>query len=128
MTKTPVRIALGDDEFPDTSTDEVESFVVCGPIFGRDWKVLQNLNIYTALAAGDDATRYSRLIADAIHPDDRAEFLDLLQRQKKMDPEKFLMLANKLIEAASGGNPTTSSSASSGGTPKRAAVRRSAAR
>jgi hypothetical protein len=126
MPKTPVRIDLG-DEFPDTSNDDIDEFVIAGPIFGRDWRVLQNVNIYTALASSDDPTRYSRIIADAIHPDDRAEFLELLQRQRNMGAEKFLGLANKLIEAASG-NPTTSSSGSSPGTPRKAVARRSVAR
>lgn len=128
MTKTPITIDLDEDEFPDTSNDEITDVVLVGPIFGRKWKVLQDLNIYTALASSDDPSRYSRIIADAIHPDERSDFLELLQRQRGMSNEKFLALVNKLVEAASGGNPTSSSTGSSGGTPRKAAARRSAAR
>ena len=123
MPKTS-RIDLA-DRFPDTSTVEVP-FVVVGPIFGRDWKVLQDINSFTALDADNDAANYAQLLSNAIHEDDKAEFLRMLKSQRQMDAPKLMELLNAILEAASG-NPTPSSSGSGTGTAKRAAVRRSAA-
>jgi hypothetical protein len=123
--KTPTRIALSDDEFPDTSNADVPSVSV-GPIFGRDWRILQDANIYAVIDVENNPAGIAVVIANAIHPDERADFTKLLKSQRHMDVDKLFALFNKIVEVASG-NPTNSSSASSPGTAKKAAVRRSVA-
>jgi len=125
VAKTSTRIALSDDEFPDMSNAEVPSVTV-GPIFGRDWRILQDANIYAIIDVENHPEGIAVVIAYAIHPDERADFTKLLKNQRNLDADKLFALFNKIVEVASG-NPTTSSPASSPGTAKKVAVRRSAA-
>lgn len=120
---TPKRFDLG-DAFPDTSTDEVKDYVIVGPMWGNDWRVLTNVNLFTALAADDNPAKYAKLVSKAIHPDDRTAFLEKLEDQTNLDePSELLRIINTIVGAASG-NPPTSPSVSSTGTRRKAAAQR----
>lgn len=126
MARTPQRIDLG-DAFPDTS-DDVGEYVIVGPLWGLDFRVLKGFNLFSGLRADSDPSVYTKLVTNAIHPEDQADFLKLIDKQRNLDdPQKFMELVNVIVGAASG-NPQISSGASSAGTPKKAAARRSAAR
>jgi hypothetical protein len=127
MAKTPQRVDTGSD-FPDTSEDPVGEYVVVGPIWGKDWRILTGVNLFSALNAEMNPSEYALMISDAIHPDDRVEFLAKLRKQRNLDdPMELMKLVNTILGAASG-NPTTSSGVSSATTPRKAAASRSGAR
>lgn len=126
MPRNPQRIDLG-DAFPDTSNN-VGEFVTIGPMWGLEFRVLKGFNLFSGLRAGDDVSVYTKLVVNAIHPDDQLAFLNTIDKQRNLDdPEEFMKVVNAIVNAASG-NPQISSGASSAGTPKKRVTSRSAAR
>ncbi len=96
-------------------------------LFGRDWRVSTETNVFAALAGGDgDAKAILRMTRNVVHPEERDEFASTLMSQEGMDAEIMLDLLNSLTEVAAE-RPTKSPAASSAGRTAASTKRRTSA-
>jgi hypothetical protein len=96
-------------------------------LFGREWRVINQINNFTALRAGDgDVEAFTQFLMNCTHEDEREDFRKALFTADVMDPDMLLMILNNLMEAVAN-HPTKSSSGSSRSPQTRVAKPKSAA-
>jgi len=96
-------------------------------LFGREWRVVTQQNVFTALAGGGgDPQAILSLISNIVHPDERDDFRMTLMKQEGMDAPILLDILNSLTEVAAE-RPTSSPAGSSGGRRVTPAKRRTSA-
>lgn len=84
-------------------------------VFGREWRISSNPNIYTSLASGSgDVEALAKLIVNVVHEDERSDFKRTLMDTEGVSAEVLLALLNGLLEAVAE-RPTKSPSGSSPG-------------
>lgn len=130
MAKTPTTIdasARLAELLPEKDVDDIPYTVLKGGLFGDGVRILQDINVFSALQMDDDASYIAKLMTDVVHPDDRDKLNKALRAQRRLDAPALMGVFEIMMEAATGGRPTNSPSGSSAGTAKKAAVRRSAA-
>lgn len=94
-------------------------------IFGREWRVSNQLSAFIALQAGDgDPKAFTSFLMNVTHPDEQREFQEHLYRLN-LKTEGLLALINKIMEVVAE-HPTKSSSGSSRSAKTQAAKRKSA--
>ena len=82
-------------------------------IFGEEWRVTTEPNVYTAISASTgDPEALTSIITRMIHPDERQKFHTVLLEMDELTADVLLALVNGLVEAAAE-RPTKSSTASS---------------
>lgn len=90
-------------------------------LFGREWRVSNQLNILQMLLAAEgEAQGFVSFLMNCTHPDEQNEFNKALLSSGMMDEEGLLMICNALMSAIAD-FPTKSSSASSRSVKTRAA-------
>lgn len=126
MPKTPAAVDFSDEFVVDDTPVPV---VLVKGIFGEDFHVLQDVNLFGIMAMADDEPKLSdmhRAMLNLIADEDRVRFRNLVARQRNLSAEQIGKLFNRLMEVASG-NPQTSPSGSSRTTRTKAVGRASAA-
>jgi len=125
--KTPAAVDFSEDFAVDETP--VPTVLVKG-IFGEDFLVLQDVNLFGIMAMADDEPKLSdmhRAMLNLIAEEDRPRFRNLVGRQHNLKAEQIGKLFNRLMEVASGDHPQGSSSGSSRTTRQKAVGRGSAA-
>jgi hypothetical protein len=108
--------------------NDAEPAVVVVRLFGRDWKVLSNINTFSLSAiSGGDTAAISRFLRNMVVPDERDDFAAAFADQPNLDGERLGKILTVLIEAVSG-NPTTAPSGSSPRATKKTSAPKSPAR
>lgn len=126
MAKTPAVIDFGDDFVEDDTP--VPTQHVKG-IFGDEFDVLQDVNLFAWMAMADEEPKLSdmhRLMVQLIVPEQRVRFRTLVSQQRNLKAEQIGALFNRLLEVASGQHPQISSSGSRRTTRTKAVGRGSA--
>lgn len=96
-------------------------------LFGREWRIVNQINNFLALQAGEgEIDAFTNFLLNCTHEDEKDDFRKALYTADVMDPEGLMLVINHLMEAVSG-NPTKSSSGSSRSVQTRAAKPKSAA-
>jgi hypothetical protein len=82
-------------------------------LFDREWRIVNQINNFTALRAGEgDVEAFTQFLLNCTHDDEKADFRNALYSSDMMDSEGLLMIINHLMEAVAN-HPTKSSSGSS---------------
>lgn len=126
MPKAPAAIDFGDEFEVDDSPVET---VLVKNIFGQDFKVVRDVNLWGVMMVADEDPKLSdlvRLTTSLIADEDQVRFKSLIAKQRNLKAEKLNNLISRLVEVASDGHPTSSSSASSRTTRAKRALPRSA--
>jgi hypothetical protein len=126
MAKTPAVVDFGDDFVIDDTP--VPTTLVKG-IFGEEFHVLHDVNLFAMMAMADDEPKLSdmhRMMIQLIAPDERVRFRTLVASQQNLKAEQVGKLFTRLLEVASEERPTGSSSGSSRTTRQKAVGRGSA--
>ena len=96
-------------------------------LFGREWRVSNQINNFLALRAGEgDVQAFTEYLINCTHPDEQVEWKAALYKADVMDADGLLMVINHLMEAVAK-HPTKSSSGSSRSGRTQAVKRKSAA-
>ena len=96
-------------------------------LFGREWRVSNQINNFLALRAGEgDVEAFTQYLLNCTHEDEKHDFRTALFEADVMDADGLLMIINHLMEAVAN-HPTKSSSGSSRSARTQAVKRKSAA-
>ena len=82
-------------------------------LFGREWRIVNQINNFLALRAGEgDVEAFTQFLLNCTHEDEKVAFRTALFEADVMDADGLLMIINHLMEAVAN-HPTKSSSGSS---------------
>jgi hypothetical protein len=127
MAKTPAVVDFGDEFAVD---DSPVPTVLVRNVFGEDFLVLKDVNLFAAMAMADDEPKLSdmhRMMCNLIADEDRVRFRSHIARQKNLKAEQIGALFNRLLEVAGDEHPPRSSSGSARTTRTKAVGGRSGA-
>lgn len=95
-------------------------------LFGREWRIVNQINNFLALRAGEgDVEAFTQFLMNCTHEDERVDFRNELYKADMFDADGLLLVINQLMEAVAN-HPTKSSSGSSSSGRTRVAKPKSA--